>query len=288
MVYRMGYTGMKVRMRPVAGGYQRVGKPYIASKKVRRSYLKKRTKNPFVQKVQAIINRNLETKYVRETIASEPATTLWNSVISGSADWYRCLPLVARGGQSHQRIGDHIDPTSLTMNWSFRLATEDENTRDIFVVLYVLQSKSVKDYLTNNAGGALSANFNQYLDNGNDTTTYFAGTWVDAQKPINRENFTLIHKKVIPLLKGSGVPNGSGVVPSARGMYTHERSVRGSCSYTIKNLPKFLYSDVSLARPSNYAPVWAVGYYYGDGTAADTTTGILDVAMDAHLYFKDG
>jgi len=249
---------------------------------------KGKSKNPFTAKVEKILSRKLESKYIRETIASEPAPTLWNSVISGSADWYRCLPLVARGTGSHQRVGDHIQPTSLTMNWSFRFATEDENTRDIFVVLYVLQSKSNKDYLTNNAGGALSANFNQYLDNGNDTTTNFNGTWVDAQKPINKENFTLITKKIIPLIKGSGVPNGSGVVPSARGMYTHERSVRATYSYTIKKLPTFLYSDVSLARPSNYSPVWAVGYYYGDGTAADSGTGILDVAMDTHLYFKDG
>jgi len=285
------YTGRKQKLISLGGGrFKKVGTPYVANPRQYRRYVrtKGKAKTPFARKVQAIISRNLETKYVRETIASEPATVMWNSVISGSADWYRCLPLVARGGQSHQRIGDHIEPTSLTMNWSFRFATEDENTRDIFIVLYVLQSKSNKDYLTNNAGGALSANFDQYLDNGNDTTTYFNGTWVDSQKPINKENFTLIHKRIIPLIKGSGVPNGSGVVPSARGMYTHERSVRASCSYTIKNLPRFLYSDVSLARPSNYAPVWAVGYYYGDGTAADTGTGILDVAMDAHLYFKDG
>jgi len=248
----------------------------------------KKTKNPFTAKVEKILSRKLESKYIRETIASEPATTLWNSVISGANDWYRCVPLVARGTGSHQRVGDHIQPTSLTMNWSFRFGTEDENTRDIFVVLYVLQSKSNKDYGTNAANGALAANFNQYLDQGNDTTTNFAGTWVDSQKPINKENFTLITKKVIPLIKGSGVPNGVGVVPSARGMYTHERSVRATYSYTIKNLPQFLYSDVSLARPSNYSPVWAVGYYYGDGTNADTGTGILDVAMDAHLYFKDG
>jgi len=249
---------------------------------------KKQSKNPFTAKVEKILSRKLESKYIRETIASEPAPVMWNSTINGANDWYRCLPLVARGTNSNQRVGDHIQPTSLTMNWSFRFGTEDENTRDIFVVLYVLQSKSDKDYKTNNAAGALAANFNQYLDNGNDTTTYFAGTWVDSQKPINRENFTLIKKKIIPLIKGSGVPNGSGVVPSARGMYTHEKSVRATYSYTIKNIPQLLYSDVSLARPSNYSPVWAVGYYYGDGTAADTATGILDVAMDAHLYYKDG
>jgi len=276
-----------VRVGP--GLIKAVGPAYVANPRQRRRYVRaKKSKNPLTAKIQSVINRNLESKYVRETIASEPAPTLWNSTINGAADWYRCLPLVARGTNSNQRVGDHIQPTSLKMNWSFRFGTEDENTRDIFVVLYVLQSKSDKDYKTNNAGGALAANFNQYLDNGNDTTTYFAGTWVDSQKPINKENFTLIHKKIIPLIKGSGVPNGSGVVPSARGMYTHERSVRATCSYTMKNIPQLLYSDVSLARPSNFAPVWAVGYYYGDGTAADTATGILDVAMDAHLYYKDG
>jgi len=259
---------------------------YSRKPKTTKGYRK--SKNPFVAKVQSIIDRKLESKYVRETIASEPAPTLWNSTINGSTDWYRCLPLVARGTNSNQRVGDHIQPTSLTMNWSFRFATEDENTRDIFIVLYVLQSKSDKDYKTNNVNGALASNFNQYLDNGNDTTTYFGGTWVDSQKPINKENFTLITKKVIPLIKGSGVPNGAGVVPSARGMYTHERSVRATCSHTIKNIPQLLYSDVSLARPSNFSPVWAVGYYYGDGTNPDTSLGVLDVAMDAHLYYKDG
>jgi len=279
----------KYKARRIGDGLmQRVGKPYAITKKGRKYVARRKSKNPFTAKVEKILSRKLESKYIRETIASEPAPVMWNSTINGANDWYRCLPLVSRGTNSNQRVGDHIQPTSLTMNWSFRFGTDDQNTRDIFVVLYVLQSKSNKDYGTNNVAGALAANFNQYLDNGNDTTTYFAGTWVDSQKPINRENFTLIHKKIIPLIKGSGVANGSGVVPSGNGMYTHERSVRATCSYTIKNIPQLLYSDVSLARPSNYSPVWAVGYYYGDGTAADTSTGILDVAMDAHLYYKDG
>jgi len=247
-------------------------------------------KSAFTQKVEKVLARHLESKYVRETMASEPAATLWNSVINTSNDWYRCLPLVARGTNSNQRVGDKIQPTSLKLNWSFRFDTRDQNTRDIYVVLYVLQSKSLKDYKTNGTNGALPDNFQQYLDNGNDTTTYFQGTWVDAQKPINRENFTLLHKKIILLCKGSGLPNGSGVVgvSTGDGMYTHERSVRATSSYTFKNLPQLLYSDVSLSRPSNFSPVWAVGYYYGDGTAADTGTGILDVACDAHLYYKDG
>lgn len=279
-----------LKMKPLGDGtYKRMGPSYTKSKySGRKRYQTNKTKNPFNAKVEKVLARHLESKYKRETIASEPATTLWNSIISTQNDWYRCLPLIGRGQQSHQRIGDQISPTKLTVNFSFRFDTNEQNTRDIFIVLYIVQPKSSKDYLTDNPGGALPSNWNQYLDNGDDTTTYYQGTWADAQKPINKENFTLLHKKVIPLLKGSGKSNGSGVVPSSDGMYTHERSVRSTHSYTFKSVPKLLYSDVSLLRPANFSPVWAVGYYYGDGTAADRSTGILDVACESHLYYKDG
>jgi len=264
-----------------------------------------------VTAVKSVLNRNLESKYCRETIVSE-GSTVFNSTVLGSADWYRACPLVSRGSNSNQRIGDKIQPKSLKVNWKFRFDKNDQNTRDIFVVLYLLTSKSNKDYNTNNNSGALAANFNQYLDNGNDTTTYFGGTWADSQKPINRENFTLLSKKVINLIKPTGLANGSGVVGPALldtsgnvvrdlsgapvylaagsdGMYAHERSVRAQYSYTFKSLPKdFLYSDVSLSRPSNFAPVWAVGYYYADGSSPDTAAGLLYAACETHLYYKDG
>jgi len=260
--------------------------------------------------VKSVMNRNTETKYVRETIVSE-GNVVWNSQIAGSADWYRALPLVSRGSNSNQRVGDKIQPKSLKVNWTFRFDKNDQNTRDIFVVLYLLSSKSNKDYNTNNNSGALPSNFNQYLDNGNDTTTYFSGTWADSQKPVNRENFTVHTKKIINLIKPTGLANGSGVVGPALldasgniqtdlsgnpvylaagsdGMYSHERSVRKSFSYTFKSLPKnFLYSDVSLSRPANFAPVWAVGYYYADGSSPDTAAGLLYAACETHLYYKD-
>ena len=259
--------------------------------------------------VTKIINRHLESRYIRETIV--PEVVFFNSTITGAADWYRVIPLIGRGDNTNQRQGDKIQPKSLKINWTFRFAYSDQNTRDVYVVLYLLTSKSNKSYNTTSKNSALASNFNQYLDNGNDSTTYFSGTWQDAQKPINRENFTLLSKKVIHLCKGSGLANGSGVIGPALvdssgnvltdvsgnvlraagsdGMYTHERSVRANYSYTFKSLPtEFLYSDVNLTYPANFAPVWAVGYYYADGTSPDTAGGLLGVACETHLYYKDG
>lgn len=237
-----------------------------------------------------MINRKMETKYRAEDLTTD-STTAWNSVISTQADWYRCLPLVSMGTNSHQRLGDTIAPTKCRLDFSFHFTRDVlDYTKDIWVVVYIMTSKNQKAYAANTAGGQLANNFQQYLDNGDGSSTYFNGVWTDSTKPAYGPNNTQLKKYVFNLMKASGDTNGQGVVPTAGGgggMYSHERQIRVNKSYTFKSIPKLKYADTATQLPGNFAPMWAVGYYYGDGTSADTSTGILNVLTRSHLYFKD-
>ena len=160
------------------------------------------------QVVNQIVNRKMETKYRAEDIAAEGGTN-FNSVISTQADWYRCLPLVGPGTNSHNRIGDSIVPTKLRLDFSFRLGRDSlDYTRDIWVVLYIMTSKNQKAYAANTGGGQLAQNFQQYLDNGDGASTYFNGVWTDSTKPMYQPNNTLLKKFVFNLMKPSGDTNG--------------------------------------------------------------------------------
>lgn len=258
--------------------------------------------------MNALIHRGQETKYRSEIIAPDNVGTAWNSIINTGADWYRCIPLVQTGTGEHNRIGDQLQPTRLRLDFSLHFANADASTRDITAILYILTSKKDKSYTSNSPGGALASNFQQYLEKGDGSTTFFNGKWEDSKYPIANNNFNLVKKFEIPLLKGSGLPNGSGIVTQVPvdvsgnyriidisggvlagqdGMATHERSVRVNKTYVFKKLPKFKYSDANSQYPNNFAPVWAVGYYYNDGTAADTTAGMLRVAMTTQMSYKD-
>jgi len=252
------------------------------------------------------MNSQEETKFRSEIIAADNVGASWNSEIKSGSDWYRCIPLVAQGSGEYQRIGDRITPKKLRMDFSFHFFSSDSSTRDITVVLYILTSKRDKTYTGNSASGALPSNFQQYLERGDGSTTFFNGTWEASKYPIANNNFNLVKKFEIPLMKGSGLPNGSGIIVSPGldlsgnprdlsggilagedGMACHERSVRVNKTYVFKDVPKLKYSDGSFQYPNNFAPYWAAGYYYNDGTAPDTVTGILRVAATSQLHYYD-
>jgi len=266
---------------------------------MRRTRAPPKGKGTIVQAVQKVIDRSIEHKMVSETMTSN---VIFNSVITDPGDWYRCIPQLAQStaGTSYTRQGKNVSPTSLKVHWNFAFATSDASTRDIFVVLYVVQPKFQKASRRTDVNNQVSFYNSAYLDNGQGTNTNFAGTWETSQYPVEKDLFTLLHKKVIRLSKASGSSNGSGVVGQydgyGRGMYAigHRDCITHVWSH---HLPRLNYDDgqynsitnpdVAAVLPQNVSPVWGVGYYYADGTAADTTGGILKVSCWTEMHFKD-
>lgn len=252
------------------------------------------------KRVKAILNRTEETKYVAETILDGRSGTYvnFNSTIKTGMDWYRCIPQLAQGAAGAAdvtwvRDGSDIATISNRVHWEFRFGNTDSNTRDIFCVLYVVQPIAQKSYGASSVNGTM--NFPaQFLKTGDASVTYanqkgYDGNYIDSIRPIYNKAFRLLYKKVFRLARASGGANGSGVVPTSTGMYSADAPISKRISWTNKHLPKVLkYTETAAVTwPANTAPYWAVGYYYADGTAADTTGGLLNVSCYAELTYKD-
>jgi len=248
------------------------------------------------RKIKAIVNRGEETKYLCETILDKTASgyTNFNSVITTASDWYRMLPTLAQGAAMNQRIGNKIAPVRATTQWNitFDATTEDANSRDIFVVLYVVKPRFQRSYgsSTTAVNGQMTDHYGAFIENGNGGDQGFNGVWADSQKPINNDSFTLLKKKVVRLFKPTGLQNTNRVFdpagPTVGGTISAPEKYRATLSYSCKP-PRLHYDQTSAHQPANYSPFWALGYFYADGTAADTSGGILAVDCLQHLWFKD-
>ena len=159
----------------------------------------------------------------------------------------------------------------------------------------MLQPKIQKQYPNAGINGMLVARYGQYLDDGAANYTAFVGTYLTSTYPIDKDQFTVLHKREFRLCKPAGDPDGAGIIgiSGGVGMAAVNHPIRHSHTWRHK-LPKLHYDDgpysssnYATVVPTNVSPVWAAGYYYADGTTADTAGGLLQVDMRTELWFKD-
>jgi len=281
----------------IGSGRRSTRNPKLRRRRGRNPYRKIIVQPDLAMAIRKIAHIGEEHKYVRETILDSTASgySNFNSVIQNANDWYRCLPLVRQGATSATKIGKHIMPTKLIGHWNFRYASDDSNTRDIFVVMYILSSKSQKAYAgygsDPTAKNRTFAGYSNFLDTGDGVTdSTFDGTWNTSTLLTNADNVTLIKKYVFKLSKQSGLTNVTGVVGqyngNGSGMYSIPHLSR-RITYRFPKPPQLKYDQSSVSLPQNYATWWAAGYYYADGTNADTGGGVLKVDMTTELHYTD-
>jgi hypothetical protein len=228
----------------------------------------------------------------------------FNSVIKTPAaggtagdNWYRCIPLLTQSAttqqQSWTREGKEVSPMTLKCHWNFRFGTKDTYTRDLFVVLYVVQPTSAKQYSAQTINNQPIVDDN-FLQGGDGSNSYFDGTAIAYQMPADADKVKVLHKRRIQIYRASGSTNGVGVVGQYDGNGVGCYSVTGQVAKThtwVCPLPKVLkYDETSATKPNvptNAAPCWAVGYYYADGTPADVLGGDLAVDFWCGMTFKD-
>ena len=258
-----------------------------------------RTKKDLTKFIKAVTLKEAEPKYVAETIISKVAH---NGVISEAGGWYRCLPLLKQGDadsqdQSWIRRGKMVTPYGkLAVHWDIHLKSTLAYSRDIYVVLYVLQERARRQYPVADAGGQNPEHYAAYLDDGAGNNTNFAGDWASSHYPVEKDFFIPLHKKVWRLCKPSGQNTGISVVGvgSNTGQYSMSMpvAIHHSWHYT---LPKVLRyddgpadsGDVPTQLPTNTSPIWGVGYFYANGEAADVATQCIEVSCRAEMGFKD-
>lgn len=255
--------------------------------------------NKLTTAITKVLNSQLETKYVAEPLINN---VMFNSTIlagTGGQDWYRAFPLIQQGGSttagtSWSRVGKNIQPIKCKAHFEFKFDKADINqTRDIFVVFYMVQNKNVRSYFnaSPNPGGQ-----DQFLDNGDGTGVNYNGTWAASKLPVEKDSTRLIHKRVFRLCKASGDLNGTGVVggfpaPIDNGMYVNPPGNFSRHLTLNVPTPKVIrYQEngsTGNSTPANFSPVWGVGYYYANGLPADTLNGCLQVSCRLECWFKD-
>jgi hypothetical protein len=226
-----------------------------------------------------------ETKYIAETLLDN---VNFNSGIGSSNplvpnEMYRCIPTLEQqpssAGKSFTRIGKVIEPVACKVHFRFSFSRADANQRDIKVVLFMLDGKDDRKYQTGSPAQGFGTTI---LDDGAGSNVRFGGTYLDAIKPINKEAWRVLHKRVFTIKKGMGLLNDN-TVATGQGPYSVKE-----LTLKVKMPKKLQYEDTGTV-PAHYAPVWCAGYYYPDNTAPDLdlTPGVMIVSARTELWFKD-
>lgn len=275
-------------IRPIPGkpGYARqVGEMYTKSRYGRKRYIKGTGPKPLTEKVKTIIKRQQETKYKVDAPANYNTNqtleewTPFTSGITSTNELYRLIPNVAVGDNDHQRIGNVIQPVSLTTK--VNLAVTSSTSMSVYADIFFLTSKTVKDFeLTNGIDTA------SLMNKGDGTNVPYDGTSYTGMLPINKTEFTVIAHKRFLLQKGNLDPNAQlsgSAVPS-----TDTFSYTKSFSQRIPLPQKLLYEIRTKEQPTNAFPFMCVGFVGTDtnGNLAPITARI-GVQAQSHLYYKD-
>jgi len=246
----------------------------------KRSY-KKRVVKPtksFKKAVQKIIHSDVETKQAYHIMAP----TNFNSGIDAAGDAIRILPNVSQGVDVSNRIGNQLTARKLTLTgaitWSPSIGSFGiyPNTR-IGVRLFVIQPRQYSDIASVQAN---TATWMPTLLQKGSTATAFTGAINDLWAPINTEAFIKYYDKVHYL---NGTYQATAVGMSQLLGSTKIFKIPLKCRNKVLKYENALSS----VNPTNYAPVFCIGYAHMDGSAPDVVSTAIVVQWDAVFDYED-
>jgi len=205
--------------------------------------------------------------------------TGFTSAITSTRELYAVIPQISEGAGVHQRVGDTIQPTSLTLNLRFSYPfTDSQQSGDITAHMFVLSAKSVKS-LNNLTAVPITL----LLDNGQGSAGSFDGTNQHAMWKVNTNAFTVHKYKRVRLQKTEGLTNNGGL---GNGQTSMNPSQHHLVRFRVPLPKKLKYLLNSETYPTNAAPFLCIGYTQND---ASNTAGLLAVYVQGNcmLHFKD-
>lgn len=264
--------------------------------------LRPKTRTAVTAIAKRVANLGRETKYVADTIFSQPVPIYGDTVPTGTVQpqIYECLPDLSEGVAEYERDGVKIQPVKVVSELDLRFNNKtndlssasplDTAAWDIDVHIwygYVRRYKSYSDIIAN-ASNILS----NHLENGLGSTLRWGGGPYDHFNRVNKEWFNLKHK-VVRMYRPLGQQN---VATLAGGLTTYfPQDIHKVVRMSFKPPKTLLYNETNVV-PENYAPVCIIGYQHRNGTQAanstsDTTTLLgkpaLMMNIKNHMYFKD-
>ena len=220
--------------------------------------------------------------YNRQTGTDLELWTAFTTAITSTNEVYCLIPEVTQGPDDYQRIGNSIQPQSLTVKYNVCFQPSDLVSGMVYADLWFCTSKTVKaESQTNNIPTA------QFLNDGQGTNVPYDGTSYTAMLPVNKSEFTIIKHKRVRLNKGSGDPNSLLTGSVASGIATNIYYTKmGSVDIPVP--AKYLFEQATSTSPTNNFPFLMVGFHSADTTGGTSSlTARIYVQAQSHLYFKD-
>jgi hypothetical protein len=205
--------------------------------------------------------------------------TGFSSAITSTRELYAVIPQIGEGPGVHQRVGDTIQPTSLTLNLRFAFPfTDNQQSGDVTAHVFVLSCKSVKslDNLT-------AVPITLLLDNGQGSAGSFDGTNQHSLWKVNTNLFTVHKYKRIRFQKTEGLVNNGGL---GNGQTCMQASQHHYARIRVPLPKKLKYALNNQTYPTNSAPFLCIGYTQND---ASNSAGLIAVYAQGNcqLHFKD-
>lgn len=261
MVYRRKYVARRRKYaRKGAKGVKRLSKPMrLAVTRV----------------AKKVVSRAAENKGVGYMI--EDAVS-HNSAI-GSSDIANVFQSISVGTDSRNRIGDRITPKSLKVHGLVSVDPQSAQARgDIYARVMILSQKDVRSGAAVSSGAVDVNTILRPCFGSTAKEIPFSGNTNELLVPINTDKYRVYMDRLIKLSLATENAAETGLAQSARWTYT----------FTKKNLPASLtYDEGNGDWANNFAPFFAVGYAYADGTAPDTLTTKLVSTAYAKFEFED-
>lgn len=283
-------------MRKVGGGYKKVSKSYRMrgpshSASMYRAGLvpggkHKRPSKTLREQVNRIVEGKQETKFVLDapwnfdSNISLETFTGFTSGITSTAEVYALIPKIQQGTDDHNRIGQQIQPVSLTTKVNLALYTQ--HSQNVYVDVFFCHSRTVKS-----ANNTSSVVVSKLLNAGDGTNVGYDGTSFTSMLPINKTEFTVIARRRIKLEKVGGNPNYELDTSLGTSSISPSRYC-ASFSQKIKLPNRLVYEQSSSQAPSNVFPFMMIGF-----CGADAMGGIAPISArvqaqaQSHLYYKD-
>jgi len=245
-------------------------------------------KPPLSQAIQRVINKNVETKYVAYRPYNSASGLLLNThftqAINSSAEAYALIPPIQLGDGDHQRTGNVINPTSLTVKGFISLLVNAVESAILDVDIYILRHKGIKDVAYQNQLGNLA----DLLNSGNGLNVGYDGSWTNSAMPINTSTYQVLKHKKIRLSKGWGDNNTyiSGAA-DARASYDDNLKCQRNFSLTVKMPKKLLYKTDADTTPSMDYPFMVIGWNTPTNLDTSSSAQIIAATATTHLYYKD-
>jgi len=243
--------------------------------------------------VKQLINRNEETKFLmNDCIDGRGLAPLTNFVAFSSGitsvnEIYFAIPALSQGTDSHERIGDVIQPKSIycDLNIVVKNGPSDAFSTDKIVHVFLMTSKAVKD-LANYTAIPIA----QMLDYGNGTSGGFDGSSGAAMYPVQKKSFTVLKHWKKRMTHGFGHTIGSTGTSagSTDSVITPVSNSYAQLRLKVKAPPKLKYATAASTYPNNFAPFFVVGWTRAD-SAGNSAPSFINTYVQAKtgMYFKD-